>query len=374
MAENKQEYQLTVRNDIVPDFAIPLDEARRRIQQLQRFVKDMMKEGVDYGKIPGVDKPSLWKPGAEKLINIFGLDLELIEVDRVEDWDKGFFYYKYRATLRCAKTGRILGICEGSCNSMESKYRWRAIPEWKASDYDKQRAVRIETRRSKGGHEYTVYIVENDDPFSLVNTLQKMGQKRAIIGATLIATRASDIFTQDVEDLPSEVIEGEAREIPPEPPVKQPQRRPANKKRVPDHPWPAEFLKKAFAENVQVAEKRGATGPATDKQAQTLARLLEEIWAGEDDAKFKRYGLLKYLFGGDMDSCKKLSKAQARVLFDWIIEKERDESGGFIIKPYVRAEADACLQACVEELGQMRMESVGDVSDEELEQVSPVSH
>ena len=34
----------------------------------------------------------------------------------------------------------------------------------------------------------------------MVNTIQKMAQKRALVAATLIATSASEFFTQDVED------------------------------------------------------------------------------------------------------------------------------------------------------------------------------
>jgi hypothetical protein len=34
----------------------------------------------------------------------------------------------------------------------------------------------------------------------VVNTIQKMAQKRALVAATLIATSASEFFTQDVED------------------------------------------------------------------------------------------------------------------------------------------------------------------------------
>jgi hypothetical protein len=38
---------------------------------------------------------------------------------------------------------------------------------------------------------------------NLVNTIQKMAQKRALVAATLIATSASEFFTQDVEDVDS---------------------------------------------------------------------------------------------------------------------------------------------------------------------------
>ena len=39
------------------------------------------------------------------------------------------------------------------------------------------------------------------DPYSLINTMLKMAKKRALVDAVLSATRSSDLFTQDLEDM-----------------------------------------------------------------------------------------------------------------------------------------------------------------------------
>jgi hypothetical protein len=49
----------------------------------------------------------------------------------------------------------------------------------------------------------TLYRIPNPDVADVVNTIQKMAQKRALLAATLIATSASEFFTQDVEDADS---------------------------------------------------------------------------------------------------------------------------------------------------------------------------
>ena len=46
----------------------------------------------------------------------------------------------------------------------------------------------------------TLYRIPNPDAADVVNTIQKMAQKRALVAATLIATSASEFFTQDMED------------------------------------------------------------------------------------------------------------------------------------------------------------------------------
>lgn len=150
--------------DVVPDFAITLTEAKERIKLLQTFINEMMVPGIDYGIIPGCQKPSLFKPGAEKLCDIFGFSKLIEVIDRVVDWEKGMFAFEVKATLVNKRTGHIEAEGIGSCNSREKKYK-------------------------------------QQDGFTISNTVLKMAKKRALVDAVLSATRSSAIFTQDVEDL-----------------------------------------------------------------------------------------------------------------------------------------------------------------------------
>jgi hypothetical protein len=49
------------------------------------------------------------------------------------------------------------------------------------------------------GEQVMYSLLDNPDVADVVNTIQKMAQKRALVAATLIATSASEFFTQDVE-------------------------------------------------------------------------------------------------------------------------------------------------------------------------------
>lgn len=201
-----------------------IQDAIARYNAVVEFTKKVMKSGKDYGVIPGTgDKPTLLKPGAEKLCSLFGLYPIFEPVTIITDFDKGLFYFQYRCTLH--RGGQPIASGLGSCNSREKKYRYRNLTEKQASAEDKARAIRVEEKNGKYGS-YKVYVVENIEPFDLVNTLDKMAQKRALIAATLIAANASEFFTQDVEDM--DFIEGEYHEpepakvtkpAPPEPPA-----------------------------------------------------------------------------------------------------------------------------------------------------------
>ena len=194
---------------IMPVLDLQLAATRR--QAVVDFAGRMMRAGTDYGKIPGTgDKPTLLKPGAEKLASLFGLSPHFEILDREMDWtgkDHGgepFFYVQYRCTL--TRGDLVAGQGVGSCNSWERKYRYRTVYPNKATPEEKE-IGRLETRSGRNGT-YQVYVVKNPDPADVVNTIDKMAQKRALVAAVLIAVNASELFTQDIEDY-SDIVDGD---------------------------------------------------------------------------------------------------------------------------------------------------------------------
>jgi len=191
-------------------------EAMRRLQQLQAFVQEVMKEDIDFGVIPGTDKPTLLQPGAQKLCEIYGFATSFQDVRCIEDWDRPLFHYEVRCVLTSRRDLSFVGDGIGSCNSKEKRYagRWafdNEIPAGLAKNTLKCR----EGKSKKNGRPYTQFFIPNDDIFSLVNTMKKMACKRALVMAVIGATRSSGLFTQDVEDLPEEAFSGPKQEPPP---------------------------------------------------------------------------------------------------------------------------------------------------------------
>jgi hypothetical protein len=186
---------------------VPLAESLARVQELQAFVKEVMVEGVDFGTIPGVRKPSLWQPGAQKLAELYGLVHKFVDTKTVEDWDKPFFFYRRGCVLTSRRDGSPMGDGIGSCNSMEDRYAWRWL--WPSQ----VRGLDVSGVKQKKTSKGILYRFPNDDLFSLVNTIEKMACKRAYVHAVTAVTRSSGIFTQDAEDMPEEqrqVVDGGA--------------------------------------------------------------------------------------------------------------------------------------------------------------------
>lgn len=206
---------------LVPAMSIEL--AVERYESMVAFVQRLMRPEVDYGKIPGTDKKTLLKPGAEKLATFFGLAKRFHLVEKVEDWSgaehdgEPFFYYLYRCALYLGDS--LAAESDGSANSFESKYRYRKgerqCPVCNAAAIlkSKEQGQGWFCWKKKGGCGATFYEqdpaivsqivgrVTNPDIADQVNTLQKMAQKRALVAATLLAVNASEFFTQDMEDL-----------------------------------------------------------------------------------------------------------------------------------------------------------------------------
>ena len=163
-----------------------------KIQQMQNVVQKTLKKGHDFGEVPGTSKPTLLKPGGEKICMLFGLNPEYEFLQTTEDYDKEFFSYNIRCTL--FRNGQPVAQGVGSCNSKEKKYRYinvDKIPE----NYVGQSEEII------GKYGRVKYKINNPDICSLVNTILKMAKKRAFIDAVLQVASLSEVFTQDIEDM-----------------------------------------------------------------------------------------------------------------------------------------------------------------------------
>lgn len=216
-----------------------LEVALQRREYLVKFVKSIMREGQDFGKIPGAgDKPTLLKPGAEKLATFFGLTPVFIPVSVTEDWtgaDFGgepFFNYRYKCELW--RAGNLIATAEASCNSHESKYRYRkgervcpqcgatAIRKAKEEDRGYYCWRKIEgcgatfPNGDKRIESQEVGRILNPDVADQVNTMQKMSQKRALVASILLAVNASEFFTQDIEDLTDHTVDSTATVVAPQ--------------------------------------------------------------------------------------------------------------------------------------------------------------
>ena len=201
--------------------AIPersLEEVIAQVKKIQEVQKAVMKEGEHYGVIPGTNKPTLLKPGAEKLAFVFRLDPQYESVDT---YDANHLTVKSKCTLWHIGSGLRMGSGEGSCSTKETKYAFRHAAR-KCPSCGKEAIIKGKEEYGGGwlcfkkkdgcGAKFKdgdavietqeAGQVANENLADVYNTVLKMSNKRALVAAVLNVTAASDIFTQDIEDYP----------------------------------------------------------------------------------------------------------------------------------------------------------------------------
>jgi hypothetical protein len=159
---------------------------------------------VHYGTIPGTPKPTLYKAGSEKILATFRIAVEP-EVTDLSDHDER----RYRVICRgVLPSGEIVGAGIGEASTNEEKYKWRGAVCQEEFDATPENMRRVKWSKGYQGSAAKQTNQVRTNPSDLANTVLKMAKKRAQIDLTLTATGASDVFDQDIEDLPEEYREG----------------------------------------------------------------------------------------------------------------------------------------------------------------------
>lgn len=179
-------------------------------QIVSRLMNEVLRKDEHYGVIPGTQKPTLLKSGAEKLAFTFRLDPQY--QTEIKDLGNGHREVIVTCTIYSIEAGKRLGSGSGSCSTLESKYRYRgnayeitelSIPKDYREQKDKYRKDGYGAKNIDGEWKWVHFTgerAENPDLADQYNTVLKMAQKRAFIASILTVLAVSDMFTQDVED------------------------------------------------------------------------------------------------------------------------------------------------------------------------------
>jgi len=268
-------------------------EIRAQVQLIQQVMEAVMVRDVHYGTIPGTQKPTLYKAGAEKILTTFRIAAYPREIEDLSTHDE----IRYRVRVHGLTTdGQLVGVGVGECSSSEDKYRWRrpvCDEEYDETPEDRRREV---WKRYQGKGQKQKQI--RTTPADVANTILKMAKKRAQIDMALTATAASDVFDQDLEDLPEGLAQEAASEQ--RPPVQTPERKkPAEKPTIKDP---------------------GAR--ASDPQLKAIHAMLSKLGITDD---LERHGKVSTIIGlrpGEtLTSMSLLTKAQASTVIDALNEE-----------------------------------------------------
>ena len=170
-------------------------ELRQWVAHLDEMRRAILQDGTDYSVIPGTQKPTLLKPGAEKLLMAAGLGFTIERIPEPgTDARQGV---TYRTTIR--RGDDIVAQCDGYAGYDEDRF-------YQASA---QRRIEAERRERSNAAKYQRAVnskkwedLPEEDYRAPWNSVMKMAEKRSLVGAVLNALAASGLFTQDLEDMP----------------------------------------------------------------------------------------------------------------------------------------------------------------------------
>jgi hypothetical protein len=221
-----------------------VQDVKDQVQKIQTLMGDLMKQGEHYGaSFPGDTKKNLLKPGADKLMFMFRLRPDFHQ--DIKELPNGHREVFTRCEIYHIESGQKIAEGVGSASTMESKYRWRNAAR-KCPYCGKETIIKGKAEYGggwicfgkKGGcgakfqdddpaiERQETGKVENPDIADTYNTVIKISKKRAYVDAAITACAASDIFTQDLDDIDPET------EIPGTPPgANQPAKREGRQER-----------------------------------------------------------------------------------------------------------------------------------------------
>lgn len=203
LADRTERIDSPIYGEIMPVAAI-----QQNIARVQMLKKEVLKEGTDFGVIPGTQKPSLYKPGAELVNLMFGVSVDpdaaaLRDEEGVDEMGLPFYRCTVRMVLK-TRGGIFLGASYGSASSLEAKYKWRRATgpkEFAATVDGRKRSL---FKRGKNNTEYEELQVRTEME-DIKNTILQMAMKRAEVSGTKRVHALSGMFGQDLEDLPAEI-------------------------------------------------------------------------------------------------------------------------------------------------------------------------
>ena len=217
------------------DHLLAIKDVKRQVTAMHELFRDVMQKDVHYGVIPGTEKPTLYKAGAEKI----GLLLHLSpSFDRTMTQDGNHLTVLTDCVLTHSPSGVVIARAGAICTTKETKYAFRQATR-KCPECGQPAIMKSKEEYGGGWYCFTKKggcnaKFKKDDPkiatqsgdrednpnlADAYNTVLKMAEKRAYVAATLFGTAASDIYTQDVEDLG---IQDDPPPPPPPPPEVEP--------------------------------------------------------------------------------------------------------------------------------------------------------
>jgi hypothetical protein len=249
METNGQEIAIRQSTDIATlDDGLSIERIIARVTKVREIRNRVMKEGVHYGKLPGVAKDGLWQPGIQILLLTFQLNPQF--EDTRSFTEDGHIDVLSKCILTHIPTGVQVASGVGSCSTREERYAYRNAAR-KCPHCGKEAIIKGKEEYGGGwlcfkkkdgcgakfrdgdkaieGQE--VGKVNNENLADQYNTVVKMANIRSSRAAVFFATACSEIFAE-----PETALEPGVDEVTTDKPAPTPPKEAKAEKTAAQHP------------------------------------------------------------------------------------------------------------------------------------------
>ncbi len=196
----RSQAQISIRHEMSPE-SLRSEIARQSEMQsiMTQYVRDQMVKEHHYYSFNEGGKPALTKDGAYRICSLFKVIPGPVDIEIIRE-DGGHFTVVSVARL-FNQDGMEIASSRGSASTRESKYAYRWV-----YDNNVPGDVDIATLKSRsgpgrnGGKPWKQYQLPNPDLADLENTIIKMSEKRATVGAVNKLPLVSELFAADPDD------------------------------------------------------------------------------------------------------------------------------------------------------------------------------
>lgn len=157
-----------------------VEQNKQSIALLRDMVQDLLERDVDYGRIPGTPADSLWDPGANTILSAFNCYPGQRRILKLEDTDEKIAV-SVEVPLISRDSGQVVTTGLGAASTMETKHKYRWVPDPDNWGYSGEDAAKLKTRAGDRGAR--LFRIANPERGDLLNTILKMASKRAEVDA-----------------------------------------------------------------------------------------------------------------------------------------------------------------------------------------------
>ncbi len=216
----KSQAQISIRHEMSPEsLQAEIDRQSQMQQIMTRYVKDQMVKDHHYYSFNEGGKPALTKDGAFRICSLLKCFPGLVDVEIIRE-DSGHFTVVSFARILNQDAVEIASS-RGSASTRESKYAYRWVFDNQVPN-DVDRKTLKSRSGEKNGRKWSQYQLPNPDLADLENTIIKMSEKRATVGAVNKLPLVSELFAADPDDhTPESKGRQASRSVPSQRPAQQ---------------------------------------------------------------------------------------------------------------------------------------------------------